>query len=86
MDKNTKHTLLVDYESGVVATAVGEVSYFNEKEVKLNLLTGVRLLIVGEKLKINGFDRSSGELKLSGVVYSVKYCTSTSFKFKKFFG
>ncbi|MBQ7374198.1 MAG: hypothetical protein IJW64_06560 [Clostridia bacterium] len=86
MDKNIRHTLLIEQGQGLIATAVLEVSSFNEKEIRLNLSTGGKLAVFGEKLKINGFDKNSGELKLSGAVLCVKYATSTSSKIKKLFG
>ena len=86
MDKNIKHTVFIEYGQGLIATAVGEVLYFNEREIKLKLLSGERLLVMGEKLKINGFDKNCGELKLLGAIISVRYVAPTSSKFKKLFG
>ena len=86
MDKNTKHTLLIDYEQGLFATAICEVLAFNEREIKLSVLNGVKLIVFGEKLKITSFDKSSGELKLSGVVFSTKYSSLSTVKIKKLFG
>jgi hypothetical protein len=86
MDKNTKHTLLIEYTQGLFATAVCEVLSFNEREIKLSLLNGVRLLVYGEKLKITAFDKGSGELKLTGVIFSTKYSSLATSKLKKLFG
>ena len=85
MEKNTRHTLFIENEQGLVARAIGEVLAFNEREIRLKLLSGSKLVVVGDKLKITCFDKGCGELKLSGVVFTVKY-SATNTKFKKLFG
>ena len=85
MEKNTRHTLFLEHEQGRVATSVGEVLAFNEREIRLKLVSNAKLVVIGDKLKINGFDKGSGELRLSGVVCAVKYSSNYS-KVKKLFG
>ena len=86
MEKIVKHTLFLEYGQGLLATAIAEVLSFDEKEVKLSLSSGGKLLVQGAKMKINGFDKGSGEFKLSGDVSSVKYLSNTTSKIKKLFG
>jgi hypothetical protein len=85
MENNKNHSLQIDYGQGLMATAVLEVTSFNEREIKLSLASGQRLAVNGEKLKIVGFNRQCGELKLSGVIIGVRYFNSASSQFKKIF-
>ena len=86
MEKIVKHTLFLEYGQGLFATAISEVLSFDEKEVKLSLSSGGKLLVQGAKMKINCFETGSGEFKLVGEVSAVKYLSHTSSKFKKLFG
>ena len=85
MENNKLHNLQIEYGSGFSASCVLEVNAFNEKEVKILLNSGQRLIVYGEKLKITCFNKQSGELKLSGLVLCVKYSPSVSSQIKKIF-
>ena len=85
MENNKNHSLQIEYGQGLTATAVLEVTSFNEREIKLSLSSGQRLAVNGEKIKIVGFNRQSGELKLSGVIIGVRYFSGASGQLKKIF-
>ncbi len=86
MEQNKKHTLQIEQGQGFVASCVGEVIAFNEKEVKIRLISGERVFVLGENLKINAFNKQTGELRVVGVIYAVRYLNSAKQKIKKIFG
>ncbi|MBR2337372.1 MAG: YabP/YqfC family sporulation protein [Clostridia bacterium] len=86
MEQNKKHTILIEHGQGFVSTATEEVLSFNEKEMKISVFSGEKVYIFGDKLRINGFNKQTGELRVVGEVSSVKYSSSTRQKFKKLFG
>ena len=86
MEQNKKHTMQIEYGQGFLATAVGEVVGFNEKEIVFRLNLGEKVCVLGEGLKINAFNKQLGELRVVGNVLLVKYISSTKQKIKKIFG
>ena len=84
MEQNKNHSLTIEYGQGLIATGVVDVIAFSEREVRLALSVS-RLLIVGEKLKITGFNKSNGELRVNGTVGSVKYLQAPLSPVKRFF-
>ena len=84
MEQSKNHSLTVEYGQGLVATGVVDVVAFSEREIRLALSVS-RLLIVGEKLKITGFNKSNGELRVNGVVGSIKYLQAPLSPVKRFF-
>ena len=86
MEQNKKHTMQIEYGQGFLATAVNEVVAFNEKEIRFKLISGEKVCVLGESLKINAFNKQVGELRVVGMVYLVKYLYSAKQKIKKLFG
>ena len=85
MENNKNHNLQLEYGQGLLATAVQDVLSFNEKEVKISLCSGKKLVAIGEKLKISGFNKQSGELKITGEVSLIKYLSSPTSQLRKLF-
>ena len=86
MEQNNKHTMQIEYGQGFLATFVGDVLSFNEKQIIMRLRIGDKVQVLGDNLKINGFNKQLGELRVVGNVQTVKYLPSAKQKFKKFFG
>ncbi len=86
MEQNKKHTLQIEHGQGFIAAAVADVLSFNEGQITVRLTSGERLTVYGAGLKINGFNKQSGELKVVGAVQTVKYIPSVKQKFRKLFG
>ena len=82
MEQNKKHTMQIEYGQGFLATAVGEVVVFNEKEIRFRLISNEKACVLGENLKINSFNKQLGELKVMGNVFMIKYVHSAKQKLK----
>ncbi len=54
-------------------TCVLEVLGFSDKEIRLLLSNKQKLLITGEKLKVESFSKTSGEFLLEGQINCLKY-------------
>ena len=55
---------------------------FSEKEIRLELKDGRKLIVSGEKLKISLFNKQGGTLGAEGKVFSVRYSSGENI-FKK---
>ena len=75
----------IEYKKSLIASSVGDVISFNEREIKLKLEDGGRVNIAGDNLKIVGFEKRTGEFKLAGVVLSVKFLGGASSPLAKLF-
>ena len=75
----------IEYKKSLIASGVGDVISFNEREIKLKLEDGGRVNITGDNLKIVGFEKRTGEFKLAGVVMSVKFLGGASSPLAKLF-
>mgnify|MGYP002521566916 CR=1 FL=1 len=76
---------VIEYKKSLVASGVGDVISFNEREIRLNLAEGGKVLICGEGLKIVKFEKKTGEFKLIGAVGSVKFLSGGQTALKRFF-
>ena len=85
MENNKIHNLQIEYGAGLLASCILDVVAFNDREVKMALVSGQSLTVYGEKLKITAFNKQSGELRLSGAVSCVKYSASASAQIKRLF-
>ncbi len=61
--ENRKHLTLTNVES---------VDSYSEQCLKLTV-SGFRVVITGEKIKINSFNKDAGNLTAEGVVNEIKY-------------
>lgn len=86
MEQNKKHTMQIEYGQGFLATCVGDVLSFNERQIIIRLALGERVHVIGENLRINGFNKQLGELRVVGKVQIVKYLPTVKQKLKRFFG
>lgn len=71
--ENCLHILTIENQKGVRATGVKEVTFFNDREIRLRLINGATLKIVGEELKITGFDDKNGTFNALGKVLGSTY-------------
>lgn len=72
--------IVIDKRKYMEITETKEIDEYGEKEIKLTLLDGVRLSVLGSNLKIVSFSKESGNLVLNGGIFEVKYKQkSTSF-------
>ena len=73
MENIKNHSLQIEYGQGLVASGVAEVVGFNEREIRFKTDSGVKTIVLGDNLKINAFNKQTGELKVGGAINSVKY-------------
>ena len=85
MEEKISHNLTLCKRNYLAIDGVSDVSSFNESEVRLRLLGGEKLTVAGEKLQIVGFDKKTGECKLSGKINSLKYADAGLSSPRKFF-
>jgi hypothetical protein len=85
MELNKNHSLKIEYGQGLTANTVSDVLFFNDREIRVLLEGKSKICIIGEKLKINGFNKQSGELKVGGMIINVKYLASSTSAIKRFF-
>ncbi len=79
-----EHQAIIN-KSGMEITAVTEVDAFSEREIKLSLDGGDKLIVCGENLKINAFSKQSSSFSLLGRVHSLKYAKAGEKLINKFF-
>lgn len=85
MENTKNHSLTIEYGQGLIASLVSDVLSFNEREITVALSGATRLKIWGEKLKIGGYNKQSGELRVTGSVSCVRYQTSPAGQLKRIF-
>lgn len=73
MENGKNHGLQIEYGQGLMATAVVDVIAFNEREIRFKINSGEKTVVYGENLKITAFNKQTGELKIGGLINSVKY-------------
>lgn len=85
MEINKNHSLKIEYGQGLTATAVEDLISFNENEIKISLVGKNRVVVLGEKLTVGGFNKQSGELRVCGNIHSVKYLSAHLSPVKRLF-
>lgn len=83
--ENIQHKIIIENRNEVIITSVAEVLAFNEKEIRIKLKCNTIIKIGGENLKIIGFDNTSGNFKLKGVITSLLYKGKEESLIKKVF-
>lgn len=73
------HQLTVNERAGLSLTDAAKVVAFSEKEVKITLKDGRKLVVTGEGLDIALFNEQSGALSLGGNISSIKYLCGDNF-------
>jgi hypothetical protein len=71
--ENNSHKIIIENRSEVIITSVLEVLSFSDKELKIKLVNSTVIKILGENLKIIGFDNQSGNFKAKGLIFSISY-------------
>ncbi len=86
MEQNVRsHSVNLEYRQGLTASGINDVIAFDEKDIVLSVSNGAKMRITGENLKILNFDKPSGNFRLSGSVYVLKYSVGEKFGLKKLF-
>lgn len=73
-NSNNQEKLILDSKKHLSLTCVESVDGFNEQFLKLSI-NGVKVQILGEKIKITAFNKASGHLDAQGDIYQIKYLT-----------
>ena len=68
----TPHSLTLDERQRLTVTGVQEVAEFNEDAVTVGTVKGT-LLIRGSGLRVDKLDKTTGELRLTGLVTDLGY-------------
>lgn len=69
---NSQEKLILDARKSVSLTGVETVDGFNEQMLKLTI-NGSKMQILGENIKINSFNKTSGNLCAQGDFFEIKY-------------
>ncbi len=80
---NEAHNLTVEGQKRVLATAVAEVNAFSDREIKLTLVGGKKLVILGQNMKISHFQKESGQFIADGEILGVKYLGTSQNLFRR---
>lgn len=73
MEQAKSHIVDIDNRKSFSASGISDVLSFNEREVRMTLAGGGKLIILGDNLKIDGFSKQSGEVRISGLLRSLRY-------------
>ena len=73
MENGKNHSLQIEYGQGLMATEVGEVTAFNDREIRFITTLGVKTIVCGENLKITSFNKSSGDFRAEGDFVKISY-------------
>lgn len=84
MEQNA-HNLTLENRNYLTLSGITDVGSFNENEIRLKLSDGVKITVTGSKLQIVGFDKKTGECRLSGRVNAIKYAEVGVSAPKRFF-
>lgn len=73
MEENRKHEIRAENRKSFYASGAEDVISFSENEVRISLCGGMKMVVTGEGLKMIGFDKRSGEVRLIGTVKGIAY-------------
>ncbi len=82
--ENTFQILTVEDQKRLTLSGVISVEGFTDEKIRLISKTG-RILIGGEKLKINNFSETTGAFSCEGKILSVTYLTQKEGLVKRLF-
>ncbi|MBO4323422.1 MAG: YabP/YqfC family sporulation protein [Clostridia bacterium] len=85
MEEKAAHNLTLEGRKYLALSGASDVAAFNENEIRLRLLSGEKMTVSGEKLQIVGFDKKTGECRLSGKINAVKYTDAGLSSPRRFF-
>ena len=77
------HNLTVEKQKRVLATAVAEVNAFSDRELKLTLVGGKKLVVTGQGMKITHFQKESGQFIADGEIFGIKYLGASQNFFRR---
>lgn len=80
---NDIHNVTIDNFKKVVASAVAEVNAFSDREIKLTLNGGKKLVVQGQNMKITHFQKESGQFIADGEILGLKYLGASQNFFKR---
>ena len=76
--------LLLEDQKHLSLTSVEAVDGFSEQCLKLTV-SGCKVIIMGENIKISSFNQTSGTLTADGTVYEIKYARKSQPLLKRIF-
>ncbi len=76
--------LLLEDQKHLSLTSVEAVDSFSEQCLKLTV-SGCKVIILGENLKISSFNQSAGTLSADGTVFEIKYAKKSQPLIKRLF-
>lgn len=74
MEQTKIHTLNLVGCKEFTASGVVDVLAFGDREIRLSLVDGRKMVLSGENFVMGGFSKQTGDVRLSGRVSSIKYC------------
>ena len=83
-NKYHAQTLVLEDRKRLTLTGVIAVDCFTDQKIRLTVQSG-KLLIGGEKLKINGFSEGTGDFSCEGVISSVNFLSRQEKFIKRLF-
>lgn len=70
---NEVHTLNIENQKRIQLSSVAEVNGFSDKEIRVTLVSGVKISVTGQAMKITNFQKESGQFVADGQIIGVKY-------------
>ncbi len=84
MEKQNVHSLTIENNKRVTASAINSVEAFSQKSITLNMENS-KIIITGDDLKIVSFSESSKIFSAVGKILGIKYVASHAQAIKKLF-
>lgn len=72
MENNSAHSLTIEQQRKISATAVDGVDSFSDKQIVLSF-SGGKIVVTGANMKITGFSQSSGNFSAVGEINGARY-------------
>ena len=77
------HTVSIENQKKICASAVSEIESITSECIKLVLVGGKRVVILGQNLKLGAFSKQNATFWAEGNVFEVKYQSAKTSFIKK---
>lgn len=84
MENLKNQSLTLEYQKKLTVTGVESVDGFTDQSLKLTV-SGKKMIIIGEGIKISAFNKNTGVLEADGVFNEIKYVTKQQPILKRIF-
>ena len=84
MENLKNQSLTLEYQKKLTVTGVESVDGFTDQSLKLTV-SGKKMIIIGEGIKISAFNKNTGVLEADGVFSEIKYVTKQQPILKRIF-